>query len=929
MSLLVGRTTEIEAAVEVVAGQANDVAVLIEGPPGIGKTVVLDAALDAARTTGALVLEARPSEAESRMPLLALHDLFDPVLAETVRTLPEAQRVRLEAAMGVGPSTEGDSPDEGRLAIAVMAGLRGLAVRRRLVIAIDDLQWLDPSTASVLEVALARLQRFDVRLIASAREDGDGDRPRPIERLYRDRLARIRLAGLTLGAMHRLLTERLGRSVPRPTLIRVHEISEGNPFHALELTRSLAGGERRGASLSDAVPADLGALLRGRILSLPGPSREVVDIVALSPRPSNETVARALDIEIAELEQRSAAPIEAGLLMDGTRGLALAHPLVGSAARLILGPAKTRAVHRRLADVVTDPDEVAVHLSLGTTQPDEDVAMALEAAARRGLARGATVDAIDQMDRTIRLTPDGHDDALVRRRLLLVRALVLAGDTRRAGTELDALNVDGIGDPSMRAEAVLLLGIVQRYLGEHAAALRRHEDALQWVTDGATRARLRLRLAYLNEHDLRASLDHATNALALLDPDKAPLDYSFALLLAARLRLHLGLEADHEAIARGAALQADAGEWDWNLSTTPIDWATWMDDWDRARALLDAGARAAELAGDETVVGALLRRRIEVETWSGELERAAELVDTALEQAESTQQLPSIASAKARRALLRAHMGDLEAADAEAAEAYALADGLNIPPIRGYAATAVAAAALGRRDFERIDDVVSRATASLDATGDVDQSAHRFHADHLEALIALGELDRARALADRLRRRGELGPRPTWSGVAARGYAAIAVAEGRLEVAQERMDEALRFHAPARVPLETARTLMAAAELDRRLGRRKSAAARLTAALDILVRIGAAGMAAAARAGLERLAPDRAEGNVLTPSEERIATLASEGLRNRDIARRLAISEKTVEAALSRAYDKLGIRSRAQLAVGLAQSRERVERPTS
>ena len=926
---LVGRSAEVARAVEVVTGTSPEIAVLIEGAPGIGKTVVLQAAIDAAARSGALVLQTRPSEAELRMPLLGLHDLLSPLVPDALPSLSPPQRSRLEAALGIGSRADGtratdglavgsddSGVDEGQLGVAVLNLLRGLAGRRRVVLAIDDLQWLDSSTAAVLDVALGRLQEADVRVLATTREGAESGRL-SIERLFRDRHVRLELRGLALGELHRLIADRLGRPVPRPALVRIHEITRGNPFHALELARSLGADGAASGGLDAALPSDVGALLRQRIEGLPEPTREVVAVVALSARPSNETVARALGLSMPELEARSTAAVDADLLAVTGRGLALAHPLVGSAARRVMGQAGTRAIHLRLAAVVEDPDEAAVHLSLGTSLPDAAVAAALEAAATRGLARGATIDAIDQLDRTIQLTPAGQQDELVGRRLLLIRALILAGDTRRAATELDALGVDAIGDPSMRAEAVLLLGVVQRYLGEHAAAIARYEDALRWVTDPRTRARLHLRLAWLTEWSMDTALEHADRALSLLDPAAAPLDYSFALLTAARVRLHLGIAADHDAIARGEALQAAAAERDWNVSTTPIDWAIWMEDWDRGRALLDAGLRAAEEAGDETLAGALLRRRVELETWSGRLVVAADLVETAVEQAESTQQLPSIASSRARRALVRAHMGDLEPAEREAAEAFAMAEGFNIPIILGYAATAVAATAVASGDLQHVDEVVTRATAALDATGDVDQSAHRFHADHLEALVGLGQLERGKALAERIRRRGELGPRPTWSAIAARGEAGIALAEGRLEDASGHMDRALAFHGRGAVPLEHGRTLLAAAGLERRLGRRKAATARLAAALEIFDRIGAAGWAGVARDELARLSGGRTERHALTPSEERIATLASEGMRNREIAERLGISEKTVEAALSHAYEKLQIRSRAQLATAL------------
>jgi DNA-binding CsgD family transcriptional regulator len=765
-------------------------------------------------------------------------------------------------------------------------------------------------------VALGRLGEAEVRVLATIREGTEAGRL-SIERLFRDRHVRLELRGLALGELHRLIADRLDRPLARPALVRIHEITRGNPFHALELARSLGAAGSGGGGLNAALPADVGVLLRHRIEALPANAREVLAVVALSPRPSNATVGRALEIPMAELESRASAAVDADLLVVTDRGISLAHPLVGSAARQVVGQAGTRAIHLRLAAVVEDPDEAAVHLSLGTSLPDAAVAGALEAAASRGLARGATIDAIDQLDRTIQLTPDGNVDDLVRRRLLLVRALILAGDTRRAGTELDELGVDDIGDPRTRAEAVLLLGVVQRYLGEHAAAIARYEDALRWVTDTRTQARLHLRLAWLTEWSMVTALEHADRAVALLDAAESPLDYSFALLTGARVRLHLGIAADHEAVTRGEALQAAAAERDWNVSTTPIDWAIWMEEWDRGRLLLDGGARAADEAGDETLAGALLRRRVELETWSGNLALAAELVETAVEQSESTQQLPAIVSAKARRALVRAHLGDLERAKREADEAFEMAAGLNIPPVLGYAAAAVAAAALGKGDLARVDAVATRATAELDGTGDIDQSAHRFPSDHLEALIGLGQLERARALADRLRRRGELGPRPTWSAIAARGEAGIAIAEGRLQDASEMMDRALAFHGHGAVPLEHARTLLAAAGLERRLGRRKAAVARVTAALETFEQIGARGWAGVARDELARLSGGRTGPHELTPSEARIATHASEGLRNREIAERLGISEKTVEAALSHVYEKLQIRSRAQLATAL------------
>ena len=373
MNQLVGRTTEVARAIEVAVGSNPELAVLIEGAPGIGKTVVLDAAIDAAAAAGALVLQTRPGEAEMRMPLLGLHDLLGPVIPEALKSLSPPQRSRLEAALGIGAATDGADIDEGQLAVAVLNLLRGLAARRRVILAIDDLQWLDSSTAAILDVALGRLREANIRLLATARPGTESGRL-SVERLFRDRHVRLDLRGLDLGELHRLIADRLDRPLARPALVRIHEITRGNPFHALELARSLSADGAPGGGLNAALPADVGVLLRQRIEQLAPTAQEVVTIVALSPRPSNETVARALDIPMAELEARAGAAVDAGLLGVTDRGLSLAHPLVGSAARQVLGQAGTRAMHLRLAAVVDDPDEAAVHLSLGTSLPDEAVA---------------------------------------------------------------------------------------------------------------------------------------------------------------------------------------------------------------------------------------------------------------------------------------------------------------------------------------------------------------------------------------------------------------------------------------------------------------------------------------------------------------------------------------------------------------------------
>jgi len=223
-----------------------------------------------------------------------------------------------------------------------------------------------------------------------------------------------------------------------------------------------------------------------------------------------------------------------------------------------------------------------------------------------------------------------------------------------------------------------------------------------------------------------------------------------------------------------------------------------------------------------------------------------------------------------------------------------------------------------REDYPETVRLLTRASDELTATGDVDQPAHRFHGDLLDALVAVGDLAGARGLIDRLDRRGRLGPRPGTLAIAERGRAQVALAENRLDEAAAHIARATALHDGSDAPLERARTQLVAAQLHRRAGRRKLADSQLRAALATLEAIGARGWAGRARDDLVRLGLRPGDEIELTPSEDRIARLAARGLRNREIASRLFISPKTVEASLGRAYAKLGVRSRTELANAIA-----------
>ena len=198
-----------------------------------------------------------------------------------------------------------------------------------------------------------------------------------------------------------------------------------------------------------------------------------------------------------------------------------------------------------------------------------------------------------------------------------------------------------------------------------------------------------------------------------------------------------------------------------------------------------------------------------------------------------------------------------------------------------------------------------------------------FLPDEIEALVALGDLERAARLTETLAACGHRLDRPWALATSYRCRALVLGARGELAASRDAIDEALQAHERLPMPFELARTLLVQGQIERRARRKTAAKESFERALAIFEQIGMPLWAAKARADLDRVGLRRAAGNELTESERRVAELAASGLTNREVSAQLFISAKTVEATLARAYSKLGIRSRAQLGAHLAgESRE-------
>ncbi len=450
----VGREEELEAVVRLLdAPERLPRAVVLSGEAGIGKTTVWLAGIDEAAGRGYRVLSSRPSEAETGFSFAGLTDLLGSSVADVLPDLPPVQRRALEAALLLGESDV--STDDRVVAVAFLAVLRVLSRESRLCLAVDDIQWLDKASLAALRYALDRLDDEPVAALLAVR----GDVPAWLRRAIPEgRLQTVEICELSVGATYELLHAHLDLTLPRPTLIRLWETSRGNPFFALELARALRS---RGGSVAPGeelpIPSDLGELLRGRL--------EALSAAALAVA---ESVAALADPTVSLMEAAGTSDAEAGLTetlarrileLDGER-LRFTHPLLGSTIVAHQVPSRRRALHARLASIVPTSEERSRHLALSTTDPNREIAAALEEAARSARTRGAPAAAADLAEHALRLTPRTDQDDARRRLLFAADTHDVAGDTDRAIALLERERDQSPAGPD-RAEVIVQLADVQ------------------------------------------------------------------------------------------------------------------------------------------------------------------------------------------------------------------------------------------------------------------------------------------------------------------------------------------------------------------------------------------------------------------------------------------------------------------------------------
>jgi DNA-binding CsgD family transcriptional regulator len=890
-------------------------ALVIEGEAGIGKSTILTELIGLVRERGAPVLICRPSPSELDLSYVGLIELLSGMDRQTIEALPGPQAKVIRMILR---QEEPDGQfDRLSLYVAVSAAIRVLAADRPLLLAVDDAQWLDQPTARTLAFVVRRLADTAAR-VAVVRRSGEavewlGELTRAVPD---DRLDTLSLAPIGPGDLSRILRRALGWAPAWPRIVRIAELSGGNPFYALELTRAV-GGVRSGEDLDRPLLDGVLELAQARIAKLPSRVRDAAEMVSIPHTPTLELLQR-LDPADADLDKTLEDAQRLGILtLDGKR-IRFSHPILGAAVYGSIPAARQHRLHLAVAELATDLEERAHHLAQANDGPDTQVAQALADAAELAWRRGAPSAAADLLRLACLRTPAAEAEALALRRIAYGRLLHSAGDAPGAIAELQSLAA-GLPAGLVRARALYHLMYITRVSGLLGRAV---EYGLQAADEAAGhpsfQAEVYELLSRISDNDIERKLDAARRGIAALgqvpDPE-AYLDFHVrAALVEAEFYAGLGIHLD-----RLDGLDVPAG-----TRFPPVRTAARGED--LIGRLLTFAGRIEEgmrilrgmydraMVENRSIVPSVLGWMAEGEIMAGRFESAAELAHEAIERAEQIGGAGGHPWEVGFHGVALAMLGRLEQAEAAAASVVTKAEAdpavdLDEMPAR----LALGLVALGRDRFAEAAAHLRRVDRVKQEAGIREPRLCAHAGDLIEALAGAGELDEAASVLARLRSEAESSASLWAQAVAARSEAMLLAAHGQLDDALASAQRALAFLAGLPMPFERARTLSVMGQIHRRRREKSLARQALTEALQGFVDMRAAVWADRTRAELTRI-PLRRNDSGLTPTEETIARLAVEGLTNREIADRVFVSPKTVEVNLTRIYRKLGVRSRAALA---------------
>jgi DNA-binding CsgD family transcriptional regulator len=910
---MVGREVELGAGRRFLdAVESSSACLVFEGEAGIGKSTVWRETVALAEQRGHRVLACRPAPAEAKLSYAGLAELLAGVEPNLIERLPVPQRRALEIALlQVAPGPR--APEPRALFTAFSSMLSLLAEGQPVVVAIDDLQWLDRASQAAVAFVIRRLGDRRVGFLISLRLRVDAVPPPDLAHaLQNAQPERLTLGPLSLAVLHLLISERLGRPLARPVLARIATACGGNPFYALEIAGEVArrGDLAPGETLP--VPDDLFDLVRARIRRLPAATKD-----------SLLTAAALRDPVLDLLDPRSLEKAEAaGLVQMSGNRVSFVHPLFATAMYMSASAERRRQVHLRLGAALTDPEERARHLALAAEGPSEEIATALELAADQARSRGAPAAAADLMELAAGLTPKGDQERRRARDMGAAESHFHAGHLSRARS-LAEKALSNSPNGTLRGNSLRLLGEIRHHEDSFAEAIPLFEESLVQLGDDPHRVDVRISLAFahISLGTLKAAAGHAQAAVEEARSVGDDGLYAVALAASALADFYLGRPLDrdrvelalaHEDLERQTMMQMRPSLIAGNI-------ASLSDEFDRAVELLGALRLRSIERGDEIGLPLVLAQLSYIERQRGNLDAAMSFAREGCEIASTVGSHTAQALMLAERCFGRAIAGDVGGARADAEEALQLLSRVEFRLAFFWRAWALAFLETSLGNTAAAAELLAPLVAAVEVRGRFDPLAATILTDSIEIVAVQGELERGEALAATLEMYGHTHGLASALAAASRVRALLLAGRGDLAGAREAAEGALAIHERLGMALEVGRTLLVKGQIERRAKQKRAAGESLARALEVFERIGARLWSDRARAELARTGSRRAGSDDLTPTEGRVAELATQGLTAKQIGEAIFLSPKTVEANFSRIYSKLGIRSRAELGRVIAE----------
>jgi DNA-binding CsgD family transcriptional regulator len=912
---VIGRDHELAVAATFLDGVADHAGagLLIDGDAGIGKTAFVRAVIAAAERRGYRVLRCAGEQAETRLSFAGVADLVGDVIDEVPLGLPVVQQEALDVAILRTKSGSGKDPDPRAVGMALSTMLTELAESRPTLAVVDDAGWLDPATANALGFAARRVDGQRIGFVTTVRLPADNVDPLGLRRAFGDdNSTTVSLGPLDGDALVVLIERHFGTRFAQPLLRRIASTAGGNPLFALEIARALGPDASIEAGMPLPVPDNLRELVARRVAALPDAARTALLAASALTDPS------ASIVEAVSSEEGLAAAEMAGLLRVERGHVRFGHPLYASAVYAGAASAHRRSLHRRLATLVADAEECVRHLALGASGPDAAVAKALEGAAVAARSRGAWETAGELLELAQSLTPADERHAAWRRSVSAAEHHIHAGDRRRARAILEDVLAAEPDRPN-HSHALRLLGEIEYNEESLAAARSVLQTALHDADDAASRALVHLDLAYAwAASDIEAAAEHAAAALAQAEQSDDHGLLAECLAVQVIVAFMGGHGADWAQLKRALELEDNNRIVPFYLRpqcvafTICIPCCPFCGQWSFDQMLATTAER-----GDESDLAY-------VHSWTTFLLARAGRLDEARHHLAEAQRQAAFAGrvnrvwVLAHATFLKALSGDAEGARADAAEAAALAAETQFVLPLGWSMAALAMLGHSLGDPAAAWAAVEGAVEMVESGGLGEPGGAMFVPEGIEALVELGELDRADRLLTLWQERAGALDRSWALASAGRCRAVLCAARGDNDGAVDAIEDALIAHKRHDMPIELGRTLLAQGKIRRRRRERRTSGESMQTALELFEHAGAPLWAQRARAELERLGRRR-PANELTTTEARVAALVAEGCSNKQVARVLFISPKTVETNLSRVYRKFGVANRAALGAEMAR----------